>query len=142
MQSNEFRAKQTSGAECQCDDCVGDEQAEIWHQNERMRVIYRACATVWRMRRSARASSSPAARCFRSSPGGRPEVPALRRTQVPRGAGHQSAVERHRRAPSPAGADGRVIEALMIDCIHRSRQQINSLDRGYTQVQWKRAGAL
>ena len=34
------------------------------------------------------------------------------------------------------------IEALMIDYIHRARQQNYSLGRGYTAVQWKRAGAL
>ncbi|MDQ0040837.1 hypothetical protein [Variovorax boronicumulans] len=38
----------------------------------------------------------------------------------------------------PHGKDGRVIEALMIDYIHRARQQINSLERGYTAVQWNK----
>lgn len=41
----------------------------------------------------------------------------------------------------PHGADGRVIEALIHDFIHRARQQINSLDKGFTAVQWKRSGA-
>jgi hypothetical protein len=38
----------------------------------------------------------------------------------------------------PHGADGRTIEALMGDFIYRARQQINSLDKGFTAVQWNK----
>jgi hypothetical protein len=42
----------------------------------------------------------------------------------------------------PHGLDGRLIEGLMIEFIYRARQRINSLDKGFSAVQWKRAGAL
>lgn len=38
----------------------------------------------------------------------------------------------------PHGADGRLIERLLINCIHRARQQIGALDRGFTAVQWNK----
>lgn len=42
----------------------------------------------------------------------------------------------------PHGADGRVIESMIMDFIFRARQQINSLDRGFTGVRWKASGTL
>lgn len=41
----------------------------------------------------------------------------------------------------PHGADGRTIEAMVGEFIYRARQQINALDKGFTAVRWKQAGA-
>lgn len=38
----------------------------------------------------------------------------------------------------PHGADGRVIENTLVDYLHRARQQISSLDRGFTAVRWNK----